>query len=175
MFNGFLNKVSSTIDSIKTSLLKNEPNNEEDPNGKNIKIIEFKTENKITIIIGSTNFYFNFNNNIETLPVLLLFRGDKILYGNKVIEKITDNKSIDRTMIFFDFLYYLDKKYEESKDILIKRNLMNDDFSFLKANKDKIIAFNYLYLSSTKKEEQKDKNRIVDNKGNKIIKILLYF
>ena len=46
---------------------------------------------------------------------------------------------------------------------------MNDDFSFLKENKDKTIAFNYMYLSSIKKEEQKDKKRIVDNKGNKIV------
>ena len=64
MFNGLLNKFSNTIDSIKSSLLKNESNDKEDNS--------FKTENKITIIIGSTNFYFNYNNNIETIPVLLL-------------------------------------------------------------------------------------------------------
>ncbi len=142
MFNGLFNKVSSTIDSIKSSLLKNEPNDEEKPKN-NVNIIEFKTENKINIIIGSTNFYFNFNDNIETIPVLLLLRGDdNILFGNKVIEKISDHKYLDKAMIFNDFLYYLDKKYEESKDILIKRNLMNNDFSFLKDNKDETILFN---------------------------------
>ena len=158
MFNGLLNKFSNTIDSIKSSLLKNESNDEEDNS--------FKTENKITIIIGSTNFYFNFNDNIETIPVLLLLRGDNILYGNKVIEKISDHKYIDNAMIFFDFLYYLDKKYEELKDILIERNLMNNDFSFLKDNKDKTISFNYMFLSSNKEEKQKVINQEEEKKDN---------
>ncbi len=164
MFNGLFNKVSSTIESIKSSLLKNEPNDEEKSNEKKINIIEFKTENKITIIIGSTYFYFNFNDNIETIPVLLLLRGDNILYGNKVIEKISDHKYIDNAMILFDFLYYLDKKFEESKDILIERNLMNNDFSFLKDNKDKTISFNYMFLSSRKEEEKKDNNQEEEKK-----------
>ena len=168
MFNGLFNKFSSTIDSIKSSLLKKEPIDEENKEQKDINIIEFKTENKITIIIGSTNFFFNFNDNIETIPVLLLLRGDNILYGNKVIEKISDHKYIDNVMIFNDFLYYLDKKYEESKDILIERNLMNNDFSFLKDNKDndKTISFNYMYLSSRKEEEKKVINQEEEKKDN---------
>ena len=166
-----LNKINFTFDSVKSSLLKRESNDEED-NLKDIKIIEFKTENKITIIIGSTNFYFNFNNNIETIPVLLLLRGDNILYGNKVIEKISDHKYLDNAMILFDFLYYLDKKYEESKDILIERNLMNNDFSFLKDNKDKTISFNYMFLSSRKEEEkkvinQKEEKKVINQEEEK--------
>ena len=158
MFNGLLNKFSNTFDSITSSLLKNESNDKEDNS--------YKTENKITIIIGSTNFYFIFNDNIETIPVLLLLRGDNILYGNKVIEKISDHKYLDKAMIFNDFLYYLDKKYEESKDILIERNLMNNDFSFLKDNKDKTISFNYMYLSSRKEDEKKDNNQEEEKKDN---------
>ena len=172
MFNGLFNKFSSTIDLIKSSLLKKEPIDEENKEQKDINIIEFKTENKITIIIGSTNFFFNFNDNIETIPVLLLLRGDNILYGNKVIEKISDHKYIDNVMIFNDFLYYLDKKYEESKDILIERNLMNNDFSFLKDNKDKTISFNYMFLSSRKEEEkkvinQKEEKKVINQEEEK--------
>ena len=165
MLGGLLKKFSDTFDSFKSSLTKSEKD-EEKNKPKDIKIMEFKTENNITIIIGSTNFYFNYNNNIETIPVLLFLRGDNILYGNKVIEKISDHKYIDNAMILFDFLYYLDKKYEELKDILIERNLMNNDFSFLKDNKDKTISFNYMYLSSRKEEEKKDNNQEEEKKDN---------
>ena len=64
-------------------------------------------------------------------------------------------KYLDKTMIFFYFLYYLDIKFKDSKDNLIKRNLLNNDLNFLKDefNLDKIISFNYKYFSSNEKKE----------------------
>ena len=82
-------------------------------------------------------------------------------------------------MIFFDFLYYLDKIYETSKETLIKRNLYNKDLSFidkkldnldvkekieLENNSQKLISFEFAYSSSAEK-----KNRKGLNLGNKIV------
>ena len=136
-------------------------------NEKNINIIDNKTLNKITIIVGSTNFYFIFNNQRETIPVLLLIRKENKIYENNVIEKIKGPKYIDKAMIFFDFLYYLDVKYQKSKDILINRNLLNNDLSYL--NDNSLISFNYIYTSSfTEKKEEKNmfKSEININKDD---------
>ena len=134
------------------------------PNSENKQ----KSKNKIAIIVGSTNFYFIFNDKRETIPVLLLFRGDNKLIGTKVIEKITGHKYLDKAMIFFDFLYYLDIKNKVLKDILIKRNLFDTDLKFIDENLDKIILFNYMFLSSkVEKEDDKKKNDEDLHKGHK--------
>jgi len=146
------------------------PKFEEKEKEYNDYIIENKINkiNKIIIIVGSTNFYFIFNDKRETIPVLLLFRGDNLLYGKKVIEKIKGHKYLDKAMIFFDFLYYLDIKYKVLKDILIKRNLFYTDLKFIDENLDKIILFNYIFLSITIEEEKYNKKDRIEKDGNKI-------
>ena len=72
-------------------------------------------------------------------------------------------------MIFFDFLYYLDKIYETSKETLIKRNLYNKDLSFIDKKLDnldvkekielenkrlQIISFEFAYSSSEDKKSR---------------------
>ena len=165
----FFKKSYEYITSINFSNPFKTAQNEVQENEKNLNIIDNKTINKITIIIGSTNFYFIFNNKRETIPVLLLVRKDNKIYENNVIEKIKGPKYIDKAMIFFDFLYYLDVKYQKSKEILIKRNLLNNDLSYL--NDNSLISFNYIYTSSfkEKKEEKKDmfKSEININKDDK--------
>jgi hypothetical protein len=129
----------------------------------------------VTIIVGSTNFFFNFKDTKETLPVLLLFHKEEKFFGEEVINKLQKIKN--QSMIFFDFLYYLDKIYETSKETLIKRNLYNKDLSFIdkkldnldvkekmefENNIEKTISFEYAYLST-------NNNSHVDKDGKKII------
>ena len=121
----------------------------------------------VTIIVGSTNFFFNFKDTKETIPVLLLFHKDEKFFGEEVINKLQEKKYLNQSMIFFDFLYYLDKIYKTSKETLIKRNLYNKDLSFIEKKLDsldikekveyenksqQIISFEYSYLSSDKKK-----------------------
>jgi hypothetical protein len=126
-----------------------------------------------TIIVGSTNFFFNFKDKKETIPVLLLFHKDEKFFREEVINKLQEKKYLKDSMIFFDFLYYLDKKYKTSKETLIKRNLYNKDLSFIdkkldnldvkeKIEFEKTISFEYAYLST-------NNNSHVDKDGKKII------
>ena len=92
----------------------------------------------VTIIVGSTNFFFNFKNTKEIIPVLLLFHEDEEFFGEEVINKLQEKKYLKESMIFFDFLYYLDKKYKTSKETLIKRNLYNKDLSFIEKKLDSL-------------------------------------
>ena len=129
------------------------------------------SNNDVTIIAGSTNFFFNFKDTKETIPVLLLFHFHKEeeekFFGEEVINKLQEKKYLNQSMIFFDFLYYLDKIYKTSKETLIKRNLYNKDLSFIEKKLDnldvkekvdyenksqQIISFEYKYLSSEKKK-----------------------
>ena len=158
-----INFISSSLNKIRSYNAQKEDNNDNEKNLKN-KV------NKITIIVGSTNFYFNFNGNGETIPVLLLIRGKKIFYGNQITEKYLDKES----MIFYDFLYYLDLKYENSKEILNKRNIdSNNDLSFSEEILDKIVSFNYMYLEEKEKDDkQTDKNNRREINGKKEIESL---
>ena len=131
----------------------------------------------VTIIVGSTNFFFNFKDKKETIPVLLLFHKEEKFFGEEVINKLQEKKYLNQSMIFFDFLYYLDKIYKTSKETLIKRNLYNKDLSFIEKKLDsldikekvdyenksqQIISFEYAYLST-------NNNSHVDKDGKKII------
>jgi len=100
---------------------------------------------KITIIVGSTNFYLIFGDKRETIPVLILFYKDVGWYGNDVL-KIIQSKILNNSMIFFDFLYYLDKIYKSSKETLKNRNLFNIELE-KKLEPNQIISFDYVYLS----------------------------
>ncbi len=130
------------------------------------------SNNDVTIIAGSTNFFFNFKDTKETIPVLLLFHFHKEeeekFFGEEVINKLQKIKN--QSMIFFDFLYYLDKIYETSKETLIKRNLYNKDLSFidkkldnldvkekieLENNSQKLISFEFAYSSSAEKKVER--------------------
>ena len=147
---------------------------EADDKEKNINL-----NNDVTIIVGSTNFFFNFKDTKETIPVLLLFHFHKEeeekFFGEEVINKLQKIKN--QSMIFFDFLYYLDKIYETSKETLIKRNLYNKDLSFIDKKLDnldvkekielenkrlQIISFEFAYSSSAEKKNHQ-------NLGNKIV------
>ena len=123
----------------------------------------------VTIIVGSTNFFFNFKDTKETIPVLLLFHKDEKFFGEEVINKLQEKKYLNQSMIFFDFLYYLDKIYETSKETLIKRNLYNKDLSFIDKKLDnldvkekielenkrlQIISFEFAYSSSEDKKSR---------------------
>ena len=100
---------------------------------------------KITIIVGSTNFYLIFGDKRETIPVLILFYKDVGWFGNDVL-KIIQSKTLNNSMIFFDFLYYLDKIYKSSKKTLTNRNLFNIELE-KKLESNQIISFDYEYLS----------------------------
>jgi len=165
MYDFFQKPLNLFTNNITNFFKKNE--NEEKEKNININYNEYKKVNKITIIVGSTNFYFIFNDERETIPVLILFRGDKVLYGTKVIEKITGHKYLDNALILFDFLYYLDIKFEVLKDSLIKRNLFNNNLKYIDENKDKIFFFNYMFLSSSKEEEEKDFNQKLNREVKK--------
>ena len=132
-----------------------------------------------TIIVGSTNFFFYFKDTKETIPVLLLFHKEEKFFGEEVINKLQEKKYLKESMIFFDFLYYLDKIYKTSKETLIKRNLYNKDLSFIdkkldnldvkekiefENNSQKIISFEFAYSSSAEKKSRKGLNL-----GNKIV------
>jgi hypothetical protein len=126
----------------------------------------------VTIIVGSTNFFFNYKDTKETIPVLLLFhfhKEEEKFFGEEVINKLQEKKYLNQSMIFFDFLYYLDKIFKTSKETLIKRNLYNKDLSFIEKKLDsldikekveyenksqQIISFEYAYLSSNKKNHE---------------------
>ncbi len=133
----------------------------------------------VTIIVGSTNFFFNFKDTKETIPVLLLFHKEEKFFGEEVINKLQEKKYLNQSMIFFDFLYYLDKIYETSKETLIKRNLYNKDLSFIDKKLDnldvkekiemenniqKLISFEYAYHPSEDK-----KSRVGLGDGNKAL------
>ncbi len=137
---------------------------EADDKEKNINLCEVAT-----IIVGSTNFFFNFKDKKETIPVLLLFHKDEKFFGEEVINKLQEKKYLNQSMIFFDFLYYLDKIFKTSKETLIKRNLYSKDLSFIEKKLDsldikekveyenksqQIISFEYAYLSSGKKNHE---------------------
>ena len=150
---------------MKFLKLKKNTNNNEADKEKNINLNDDVDD--VTIIVGSTNFFFNYKDTKETIPVLLLFHKDEKFFGEEVINKLQEKKYLDKTMIFFDFLYYLDKIYKTSKETLIKRNLYNKDLSFIEKKLDsldikekveyknksqQIISFEYSYLSSDKKK-----------------------
>ena len=160
---------NSIVSTIKNNIIENSEaekstiiNGPEKP--KNINLIF-----DVTIIVGSTNFFFNFKDKKETIPVLLLFHKDEKFFGEEVINKLQEKKYLKESMIFFDFLYYLDKIYKTSKETLIKRNLYNKDLSFIEKKLDsldikekveyenksqQIISFEYAYLSSNKKNHE---------------------
>ena len=121
--------------------LINENKIEEVEKDKNSKF----NKKKITIIVGSTNFYLIFGDKRETIPVLILFYKDVGWYGNDIL-KIIQSKILNNSMIFFDFLYYLDKIYKSSKETLRNRNLFNIELE-KKLESNKIISFDYEYLS----------------------------
>jgi len=126
-----------------------------------------------TIIVGSTNFFFYFKDTKETIPVLLLFHKEEKFFGEEVINKLQEKKYLKESMIFFDFLYYLDKIYKTSKETLIKRNLYNKDLSFIDKKLDNLdvkekiefenniqnlISFEFKYQPSTEKKSHKNLN-----------------
>ncbi len=160
--------MSSEISSIKQDVgeipenPKNSNPNEADNKEKSKNFYEVAT-----IIVGSTNFFFNFKDTKETIPVLLLFHKEEKFFGEEVINKLQKIKN--QSMIFFDFLYYLDKIYETSKETLIKRNLYNKDLSFIDKKLDnldvkekielenkrlQIISFEFAYNSSEDKKSR---------------------
>ena len=157
---------SSEISTIKDCDIDN-PEAEKNPiineteKPKNINLND--NVDYVTIIVGSTNFFFNFKDTKETIPVLLLFHKEEKFFGEEVINKLQEKKYLNQSMIFFDFLYYLDKIYETSKETLIKRNLYNKDLSFIDKKLDnldvkekielenkrlQIISFEFAYNSS---------------------------
>ena len=138
------------------------------------------SNNDVTIIVGSTNFFFNFKDKKETIPVLLLFHKEEKFFGEEVINKLQKIKN--QSMIFFDFLYYLDKIYETSKETLIKRNLYNKDLSFIDKKLDnldvkekielenkrlQIISFEFAYNSS-----EDNKSRVGLGKKKQFLEML---
>ena len=162
--------MSSEISSIKQDVgeipenPKNSNPNEADNKEKSKNFYEVAT-----IIVGSTNFFFNFKDTKETIPVLLLFHKEEKFFGEEVINKLQEKKYLYQSMIFFDFLYYLDKIYETSKETLIKRNLYNKDLSFIDKKLDnldvkekielenkrlQIISFEFAYSSSEDKKSR---------------------
>ena len=122
--------------------LINENKIEEAEKDKNSKF----NKKKITIIVGATNFYLIFGDKRETIPVLLLFYKDGGWYGNDVL-KIIQSKILNNSMIFFDFLYYLDKIYKSSIKTLTNRNLFNIELEKKgELEPNQIISFDYEYL-----------------------------
>ena len=176
-------------DKEKNINLNNDVDDENSVTEKNTNKADNNEKNKnsnndVTIIAGSTNFFFNFKDTKETIPVLLLFHFHKEeeekFFGEEVINKLQKIKN--QSMIFFDFLYYLDKIYETSKETLIKRNLYNKDLSFIDKKLDnldvkekielenkrlQIISFEFAYNSS-----EDNKSRVGLGKKKQFLEML---
>ena len=120
-----------------------------------------KENNKLIILIGSTYFYIYYNNKPMVEPVLLLFyKDEQIIYGKKVYRKLNDPDYLDKTMILYDFLYFINKEINaETKLILKKRRLFKSLFFYKQEDNPRYLDNNSIIKFNFKLRKSNEKHR----------------